>query len=69
MSKYSYSKSGVSIDKGNQFVSEIKKIIKKNKVKNIKTLKHYSRVWDIKITENGFFFIIWNIVMCSILSE
>ena len=30
MSKYSYSKSGVSIDKGNQFVSEIKKIIKKN---------------------------------------
>ena len=37
MSKYSYSKSGVSIDKGNQFVSEIKNIIKKNK-KNKKSI-------------------------------
>ena len=30
MKKYSYSKSGVSIDKGNKFVSEIKNILNKN---------------------------------------
>ncbi len=38
MKKYSYSKSGVSINKGNQFVSEIKNILNKNvkiKTKNI----------------------------------
>ena len=34
MKKYSYSKSGVSINKGNKFVSEIKNILnKKNKIK------------------------------------
>ena len=31
MKKFSYSNSGVSIDKGNQFVSQIKKLLKKNK--------------------------------------
>ncbi len=35
MKKYSYSKSGVSINKGNKFVSEIKNILNKNN--NIKT--------------------------------
>ena len=33
MSKYSYSKSGVDIDKGNKFVENIKKTIKNDKKK------------------------------------
>ena len=36
MSKYTYSKSGVDIDKGNKFIENIKKTIKNNKTKTSK---------------------------------
>ena len=38
MKKLSYSSSGVSINKGNKFVSEIKNIIRKDK--NLKTVSY-----------------------------
>ena len=37
MSKYTYSKSGVDIDKGNKFIENIKKTIKSNKKKSSKS--------------------------------
>ena len=36
MSKYTYSKSGVDIDKGNKFIENIKKTIKNDKTKSSK---------------------------------
>ena len=36
MSKYTYSKSGVDIDKGNKFIENIKKTIKSDKKKSSK---------------------------------
>ena len=36
MSKYTYSKSGVDIDKGNKFIENIKKTIKDDKTKSSK---------------------------------
>ena len=47
MKKYSYSNSGVSIDKGNQFVSEIKDIIKKNYKNKSKNIGGFAGLYPI----------------------
>ena len=47
MKKISYSSSGVSIDKGNQFVSQIKKIIKNNKNQRNNTIGGFAGQYKI----------------------
>ena len=47
MKKYSYSNSGVSIDKGNQFVSEIKGILRKNNKKKSKNIGGFAGLYPI----------------------
>ncbi len=47
MKKYSYSKSGVSINKGNKFVSEIKKILKKKSKINTQNIGGFAGLLPI----------------------
>ena len=47
MKKYSYSSSGVSIDKGNQFVSEIKGILKKSNKNISKNIGGFAGLYPI----------------------